>query len=216
MYGEGWYFRVRERFISRFLTGVRHGSRVLDVGCGNGMVHRILSGCEVTGVDPLPAFPGAVRGTAEELPFTDESFDVVTCFDVLEHVNDHERAVSEIRRVLRAEGTAYFTVPIYPWLWSGHDEKLGHVRRYRPGELGKLLSMNGFIFIESRFFFSILLPAVVLARKVFKWSGAGSMVKGSSLAERALSMVCDIEVRLGLKWPFGLTEMVKCKKGAGG
>ena len=215
MYGDGWYFRARKRFISCFLAGVRHGSRVLDVGCGNGMVYRVLSDCEVKGVDPLPESPGVVRGTAEELPFAEGAFDVVTCFDVLEHVKDHGKAIAEIRRVLKPEGVAYFTVPLYPWLWSKHDEKLGHVRRYRPDELQKLLSMNGFIFMEKRFSFSLLLPVVVLARKVFKWAGAGSMVKGNSLTERVLSLVCDIEVRLNLKWPFGLTEMVQCKKGAG-
>lgn len=213
MYGEGWYFETRKNFISKYLTGINRGVRVLDIGCGDGMVKRLLPNCQVIGIDVEPAYTGALRGSAENLPFRENRFDIVTCFDVIEHVPDQEKAIQEIKRVLKPGGLACLTVPLYPWLWSEHDEKVGHIRRYYPGELKEMLCKNGFIYVHDRLFFSILLPVVILARKVFRRMGTGSLVRGNNFVERTLSLVCNIEIMLNLKWPFGLTEIIQCRKG---
>lgn len=96
------------------------GRRVLDVGCGGGLLAEELArlGLRVTGVDPsLPSLRTArlhadaaalaieyLVGAGEALPVADESFDVVVCCDVLEHVTDVERVVAEISRALRPGG----------------------------------------------------------------------------------------------------------------
>ena len=71
------------------------------------------------------------RGSAENLPVGDAQLDVVVALDVLEHLDDDRRALDEILRVLRPGGVLLATVPAYPFLWSSHDEALGHRRRYR-------------------------------------------------------------------------------------
>lgn len=74
----------------------------------------------------------ALSGAATELPFADASFDLVCAFDVIEHVEDDQRAFAELGRVLRPGGVLVFSVPIHPHLWSPFDLAVGHVRRYDP------------------------------------------------------------------------------------
>lgn len=119
-----WWSLGMWRLASRWIRGAtrgRTGLEALDVGCGTGLTMRRLSalpGVEsVVGLDPSAEalahartrhdFP-LVRGSALDLPFDDGAFDVVTCFDVLQHVPVGEdlRAVSELRRVLRPGGIA--------------------------------------------------------------------------------------------------------------
>jgi 2-polyprenyl-6-hydroxyphenyl methylase/3-demethylubiquinone-9 3-methyltransferase len=100
------------------------GLRVLDIGCGGGFLAEEFAalGCQVTGVDPSPASIGAARahaasrglridyrvGTGEELPVPDTAFDVACCCDVLEHVSDLDRVISETARTLKPGGLYLF------------------------------------------------------------------------------------------------------------
>jgi 2-polyprenyl-6-hydroxyphenyl methylase/3-demethylubiquinone-9 3-methyltransferase len=100
------------------------GLRVLDIGCGGGFLAEEFAalGCQVTGVDPSPATIAAARahaagsglridyrvGTGEELPVPDTAFDVACCCDVLEHVSDLDRVISETPRVLKPGGLYLF------------------------------------------------------------------------------------------------------------
>ena len=109
------------------LLGVSAGERVLDVGCGSGVVTRELArrvgpDGRVIGLDPSPALLTVARdlardagladgvefreGSVLKLPFPDGSFDTVTCVTVLSHVPGGEGAVPELARVLRPGGRA--------------------------------------------------------------------------------------------------------------
>jgi SAM-dependent methyltransferase len=83
-------------------------------------------------------------GSILALPHPDQAFDLICAFDILEHVEDDETAVAELRRVLRPGGTLLFSVPLYRAAWTELDAVAGHYRRYEPCNLEALLSARGF------------------------------------------------------------------------
>lgn len=100
------------------------GLRVLDLGCAGGFMAEALDdrGARVTGIDPAADAIAAARlhaaeagrqisydvGVGETLPYEDESFDAVVCVDVLEHVEDLQRVLAEVARVLVPGGLFLF------------------------------------------------------------------------------------------------------------
>jgi SAM-dependent methyltransferase len=79
------------------------GTNALDVATGGGHVARRLreAGLEVTTLDPAPGMAADVVAPAEEIPFADGSFDVVTCRVAAHHFADAARAIEEMARVSR-------------------------------------------------------------------------------------------------------------------
>lgn len=77
------------------------GVRALDVATGGGHVARRLreAGCNATSVDPAPGMEPDVVAYAEELPFDDQSFEVVACRIAAHHFDDVRQAVREMARV---------------------------------------------------------------------------------------------------------------------
>jgi SAM-dependent methyltransferase len=81
------------------------------------------------------------------IPLPDRKFDLILCTEVLEHIEEHEKALDEITRVLAPGGWLLITVPAVP---APPDP--AHVREgYRPEELGAMLSRRGYQIIETRF-----------------------------------------------------------------
>src|SRR5947207_12077650 len=73
-------------------------------------------------IEQLKARGGlAVRGDIGLLPFDDETFDLVCAFDIIEHVEDDDRAFGEMTRVLKNGGVLIFSVPMHTELWSDFD-----------------------------------------------------------------------------------------------
>lgn len=103
--------------------------RTLDVGCGTALITRSLPGERISGVDLNPRNLQKARRYAPDarfilcdaedaLPFADESFDLVVCTEMLEHLINPERTVSEICRVLRSGGRLVGSVPGRSIIWS--------------------------------------------------------------------------------------------------
>ncbi|MEM6590493.1 MAG: bifunctional 2-polyprenyl-6-hydroxyphenol methylase/3-demethylubiquinol 3-O-methyltransferase UbiG [Cyanobacteria bacterium P01_C01_bin.73] len=107
---------LRFQFFDQYISNWS-GLQVLDVGCGGGYTCEFLArrGAVVTGIDQSSACIGAAQdhgqqmgltinyyiGVSEQLPFESDRFDVVTCVDVLEHVQSVAATVAEISRVLK-------------------------------------------------------------------------------------------------------------------
>jgi len=107
--------RYRLRCLDKLGFTFRGDESVLDCGCGDGGVARLLRGRarEVVAVDvePFQTWRDESGLTfrvadAEQLPFADASFDVVHSKDSLHHMGSPERALSEYRRVLKPDGAA--------------------------------------------------------------------------------------------------------------
>lgn len=151
------------------------GLRVLDVGCGGGLLAEQFAalGCRVTGIDrSLPTLVAArshaekmglsiqyLEGSAEQLPFDSQQFDMVFCCDVLEHVDDIDPVIAELSRVLKSGGVFFFdtinrtfrsrVVAIkmaQDWPLTRFIPRDVHVwhKFIRPAELAVSLEKNGF------------------------------------------------------------------------
>jgi 2-polyprenyl-3-methyl-5-hydroxy-6-metoxy-1,4-benzoquinol methylase len=129
-----WEYFSRQRLLARGIVGSRQAqpTRVLDIGCGHGALSLTLAesaGFDVVAMDVLESRvrsvearkatrdPRAaarvriVRADAESLPFRDESFDAVAATEVLEHLDEPGRMLSEAHRVLRPAGRFFMTTP---------------------------------------------------------------------------------------------------------
>ena len=94
----------------------------------------------------------AQLGDLPELPFQDESFDLVCAFDVVEHVEDDLLTFDELSRVLKGDGILIFSVPLHAVLWDNFDDFVGHVRRYEPAHLMVILQKHQLILEKSAVF----------------------------------------------------------------
>ena len=107
-------FLAKLQEVRQFLDDLPPGARVLDAGCGEGvLVEEYSSRLAIEGLDAAYESPRVRRGSVLHLPYESESFDRVLCLDVLEHLLWREQgpALLEIRRVLRRDGEALISVP---------------------------------------------------------------------------------------------------------
>ncbi|HEX6207101.1 MAG TPA: class I SAM-dependent methyltransferase [Actinomycetota bacterium] len=148
-----------DRWSSRRVVQVRpHLWRRLEPRLGDGRILEIGSGLRPTaparGSFFVESSPRAVRALRRaggravqtggwELPFRDGAFDAVFALELLEHVEEDERMLAEIARVLRTGGTALVSVPLHMSLWSAIDDACAHVRRYEPEELLEKMGAAG-------------------------------------------------------------------------
>jgi len=174
-----WWFVGRRRILlallDRFLPEPpSHPRKILDVGCGTGTMLRYLSAYgEVQGADAdaeavhfcrVRGLDNVCRLTGETIPFSDNSFDLISMFDVLEHIEDDRGTLREIFRVLKRDGMLILTVPAYRFLWGAQDEISFHKRRYRASEIEERLNEAGFVLIKLSYFNTLLFPFIAVIR----------------------------------------------------
>lgn len=157
-------------------------------------------------------------------PFKDEVLDVVFSLNVLEHINDDVQVLRECYRVLKQGGYGLFVVPRGEKLYDYFDEMLFHKRRYAKGELNKKITQCGFKIIQDFHFAWLCYPAF-FAKK--KWNQIAG--KNLSREDKMRRVQEDIQnamaspLAIGLmhlenkftkiiKPPFGVREMILCKK----
>ena len=82
-------------------------------------------------------------GLVSRLPFRDGAFNLVAAFDIVEHVDDDDVALSQLARVSAPGSTLLLSAPLHPSRWSRFDELVGHRRRYEPEQLLSKLAGHG-------------------------------------------------------------------------
>jgi len=173
-----WWFRGRRAVILAVMQQhlkPRPGRRILDVGCGTGgNLAALRQFGQVEGLDHSeealrfcrerlgPDFPLHRGALPEGLP--PGRFDVVTAFDVLEHLSDPVGTLRAIHQALEPDGTLVCAVPAFPFLWSSHDEVHHHQRRYTLSLLRQQLTEAGLRVRWSSYFNSLLFPPIAAVR----------------------------------------------------
>lgn len=108
------------------------------------------------------------HGDVCNIPFAENSFGLILATDIIEHVEDDQKALSEITRVLKPGGTAIISVPAFQSLWGLQDEVSHHKRRYRLGPLKKLIGTAGLSCKECFYFNYMLFVPIWLTRRIIR------------------------------------------------
>ncbi len=159
------------------------GEKILEVGAGVGnMTAFLLRHGEVTATDiDEPSLERlrqrfGDRGNlhvhrwdlAEPYPDSEARFDTVVCINVLEHIEDEDRALREMLRLLKPGGRLALLVPQGMWLYGPFDKKIGHYRRYSPEGLQRAIEGAGFTVRRVVHFNLLGVPGWWLNAKVLK------------------------------------------------
>lgn len=161
------------------------GKRALDIGCRDGYWSERLKakGYTVDSLDIEPHYTGALEHNVEHgLPFPDNSFDLVWCTEVIEHLHNPAQLLAEIERVMRPHGTAVLTTPNSHWwfysvvrLWGWTPKKLqnqDHKQFFSKKDLIQLAKgyqLFGYFpyairFFKIRFLSGLLSPTFIFVR----------------------------------------------------
>ncbi len=119
-----WRIPYFQRMLSQELKMDPKGKRALDLGCGGGILAEEFArmGFDVTGIDPSSSSLEAARAHAvwvglnidyrmaygDDLPFENETFEIVFCCDVLDHIHNWDEVIGEVARVLKRNGVLFF------------------------------------------------------------------------------------------------------------
>jgi SAM-dependent methyltransferase len=181
MEADHWWFAGRRSIIEttiRRLIPLSDEATILEAGCGTGGNLRLLQS-----IGELHAFEfdEEARRRAEsksniripfgalpaEVPDQGQNYDLIALFDVLEHVEEDSASLKALSVKLRDGGRILLTVPAYPWLWSRHDERHHHFRRYSKTTVSKAAREAG-LRVEHAFYFNTFLFPVAVGLRALK------------------------------------------------
>lgn len=159
------YWNYRDKVALSYVAG----NRIIDVGCGEGITLEKLvtfyPGRQITGIDSEPENIEICQrhglpvqyGTVFNLPFEADSIDCVLFFEVIEHLDEPDKALMEIHRVLKPGGQLILIFPndkmfMVSRLLTGMIKEAfydaGHVRQWTPSTIRKAFKSSGFSLVE--------------------------------------------------------------------
>jgi SAM-dependent methyltransferase len=229
-----FWFRGRNRLIQWALRNYFPNAKSLfEVGCGTGFVlagirknfpHMLLAGSEIFR-DGL-AFARArlpdvelYQMDARRIPFEHE-FDVMGAFDVLEHLDEDEVALTQMFNAIRPGGGLLLSVPQHRSLWSASDDYAMHQRRYNRGELRQKVERAGFRIERITSFISLLLPLMIwsrMQRKADRDFQPWREFEITAALNKTLQKILDLEraiIKAGISFPAGGSLLLVGKKNA--
>jgi 2-polyprenyl-3-methyl-5-hydroxy-6-metoxy-1,4-benzoquinol methylase len=211
------------------------GNRLFEIGCGTGDLVRKISDdgrFDVTGSEIYIKGLSYAKAKAPDIEFvqfdaskgiTDETYNVIAAFDVLEHIEEDEATIANIYSMLEVNGRLVISVPQYMFLWSNLDEIVKHKRRYTRSEMVMKLTRCGFEIERVTSFVFMLFPLMILSRLWDRTAATGvkddraleKRTNFSRLSNTVFDAVMRIDeglVRLGVSLPWGGTLVVTAKK----
>ena len=231
--GSHWWFVGRRAILDSFLKGIvaklqsaDTKLRILDVGCGTGANIEMLSSYgEAEGVDVSDDALEFCRrkglkvqkGLAEKLPYPDETFDLTTALDVVEHLDDDISGLKEMYRVTRSGGYSLIFVPAFMWLWGVQDDISNHRIRYTKKQIVDRLKAAGYKIERATYANWTFFAPILGGRTLMKLTG----IKPESENNINVSALNGIFGKLfaaerfwlrNFDFPFGVSIVVVAKK----
>jgi len=220
IFEESFYPFLKEK--SFLISTMLEGKKLLEVGCGTGdLLQFFQSGnFEVMGSDYSNVYLNKARELHPQIKFfkadlldnkawtnLENQFDSIVASEVFEHIENNEKALHNIKSILKPGGVLIITVPAFNFLYSPHDKKIGHYRRYTKKTAQAILTKSGFSVEKVRYwnllgFFGWLINFKILKkdlRNTTKFS--------------LISILCAwLKIESKIKMPFGLTVILKARK----
>jgi ubiquinone/menaquinone biosynthesis C-methylase UbiE len=224
-----WWFVGRRKIIITLIEEhLKHTDKtnlkILDVGCGTGRITKALTKFgDVYGSDYSMAALKYARGyglgnlihcSASNLPYRSETFDIITIFDVIEHIKDDVPVIKEISTCLKTDGAIFISVPAFQSLWSNHDIAVGHFRRYNTKSLLRVLMASGLQDLRTSYFISLVFPFISAYRMISyrlrlrkTTSPKPDLIRLPSLINKCLKQILFFESKLlsQRNLPFGIS-----------
>jgi SAM-dependent methyltransferase len=185
--GSHWWFVGRRKILESFLDSIVQklpsgpsALRILDVGCGTGANIEMLSqygkseGVDVS--DDALEFCrrkglNAQKGLAETLPYGNETFDLTTALDVIEHLDDDVAGLKEMYRVTKSGGYSLIFVPAFMWLWGVQDDISNHRVRYTRSQIVDRLEKAGYTVERATYANWTFFTPILAGRTLMKLTG---------------------------------------------
>lgn len=228
-----WWFESRNDLIVWALERwFPEMTSFLEVGCGTGFVvsrlAREFTSAKFSASELFADAMGFVANRisqaalyqfdARNMPFRDE-FDVIGAFDVIEHIDEDEAVLTELRLALKPAGGLILTVPQHPFLWGPSDDFAHHKRRYTRGILRERLERSGYEVLALRSFVSLLMPLQIVSRIASRHSAAPDPrdeFRIPAIANQVLSGIMSLErhaIAAGADSPFGGSLLAVARRG---
>ncbi|MCS7041779.1 MAG: class I SAM-dependent methyltransferase [Bryobacteraceae bacterium] len=212
-----WWFRgMREIFRRIVLRDVSVPMlEVLDAGCGTGANAEWMARefgwrvwCLDYAAEGLEAarrragLRGFARGDIRCVPFRGSSFDMVTCFDVIAHLEPGEEvaAFREFARCLRPGGWLFVRASAFGWLRSRHSEYVNERQRVTLGRLCAGLREAGFDVLRATYANSLLLPVALVKFRVWEPLVRAPAASGVQLGPWWLERLLHLPLRAEAWW----------------
>jgi len=233
---DSYWWHVSKRNLVRRLTSQHVGRGknqiYMDIGCGTGRLIAEVRDWKrwkkIVGLDGSATALSFCkkRGKADfiqtdfekTLPVNNNSVDVITSLDVVEHVAGDQRLIKEFYRILKPGGVVMVAVPAHQWLWTYWDDMLGHKRRYETVEVKDKFEKAGLDVEKISYFYSYLLPMALAFRvlkSIFpKWKKSSDFVELPEWANQMLLRLSSWEIKLISKMnvPLGLSVVCVARK----
>lgn len=229
-----WYVGLRKLVLSYVDSIITKNERlkILDAGCGTGKILEKFNAYRAYGVDyaeealrfcNVRNLNNLMRASICDLPFLNNSFDIVISLDVLccIPVDQNMKILNELYRVMNINGALLLNLPAYNFLQSTHD-KATHIRqRYVLNEIKRKLEKAGFIVEKITYRNCFLFPLLFIVRIIKKiFIGNKKEVKSDltplpGLLNKLLTTILLLENKLiisGVNFPFGLSIYCVARK----
>jgi len=218
-----WWERARREIVQGCMKKVIAGDmNILEIGAGYGGMTSMLSGFgTVNAIEPYADAASYLQanlkittyqGTFESYTGT-ERYDLVTCFDVLEHIEDDKNALLKMAKLVNDKGFLVLTVPAYKFLWNRHDEINHHYRRYSKEELIKKIPRN-LLVKKVSYFNTLLFPMAVLDKLVLSKNKRSASFNPNPAVNSILYRIFSAEKTMlrFLNLPFGVSILLIAQK----
>jgi hypothetical protein len=213
-----WYYESKFELVFNEVPKNFEPTKIIEIGAGSKFFIKKL----------LAQYQGA-EGWAVDPNFNEEQLnkeyrlissrsnpaiagDMYLFLDVLEHVEDDGSLLSSSLIHAVSGALVVISVPAFMHLWSGHDEYLGHYRRYRINELRGIVNKAGLEITSAYYIFSALYPLVYLFRKIRKKKIESDMKpirsRSNSIFLRTLTLLANVNKNRF----FGVSIVVIAKK----